>query len=195
MARVLLALYQNDYADRTIQEAKGLLGRLLKAAEERRGKGSVVEILVLQAIAYHAQGDLPAALEPLKKALTLAEPEGYIRMFVDEGSPMAQLLLEAAARGIVPGYAGKLLAAFESMKLKSADKPNPLSTQFLVEPLSERELEVLKLLRSDFSGPEIAQQLSVSINTFRTHTKNIFIKLGVNDRLAAIRRAEELNLF
>ncbi len=195
LARVLLALYQNDYADRTIQEAKGLLGRLLKAAEERRGKGSVVEILVLQAIAYHAQGDLPAALEPLKKALTLAEPEGYIRMFVDEGSPMAQLLLEAAARGIVPGYAGKLLAAFESMKLKSADKPNPLSTQFLVEPLSERELEVLKLLRSDFSGPEIAQQLSVSINTFRTHTKNIFIKLGVNDRLAAIRRAEELNLF
>jgi len=99
-------------------------------------------------------------------------------------------------------YTGKLLAAFASPDNKQSTTPaltagasvkNPKSE--MVEPLSERELEVLKLLRSDLSGPEIAQQLSVSINTFRTHTKNIFIKLGVNDRRAAIRRAEDLDFF
>ena len=120
LARVLLARYQSDRADRSIQEAMGLLERLLKAAEEGGRKGSVIEILVLQAIAYHAQGDLPAALKPLQKALTLAEPEGYVRMFVDEGPPMAQLLLEAASRGIMPDYTGKLLAAFEAEQPGSA---------------------------------------------------------------------------
>ena len=109
LARVLLFLYQSDRADRSIQEAMGLLERLLKAAEEGGRKGSTIEILVLQSIAYHAQGDLPAALKPLQKALTLAEPEDYVRMFVDEGSPMTQLLLEAASLGIMPDYTGKLL--------------------------------------------------------------------------------------
>jgi len=202
LARVLLALYQNDPTSHSIQEVMRLLERLLRVAQERGENGSVIEILILQAIAYHAQGDLPAALKPLQQALTLAEPEDYVRMFVDEGPPMAQLLLEAAARGIVPGYAGKLLAAFDSEKVICADKQDISSAipeghrngEPLIEQLSQRELEVLKLLRSDLSGPEIALQLSVSINTFRTHTKNIFIKLGVNDRRAAIRRAVELGL-
>jgi LuxR family transcriptional regulator, maltose regulon positive regulatory protein len=209
LARVLLALYRSDRADRSIQEALGLLERLLKAAEERGGKGSVIEILVLQATAYHAQGDIPAALNPLQKALRLAEPEGYFRIFVDEGLPMAQLLAavrrlpEASAHEIMPlqglpTYTDKLLAAFEAEKQNSEDTPDlppVLPAQTLIEPLSERELEVLKLLRSELTGPEIAQQLIVSINTFRTHTKNIFSKLGVSDRRAAIRRGEELNLF
>jgi len=94
LARVLLARYQSERADRSILEAMGLLERLLKAAEEGRRVGSVIEILVLQAIAYHAQGDLSAALLPLQHALALAEPEGYVRMFLDEGPPMAQLLLK-----------------------------------------------------------------------------------------------------
>ena len=195
LARVLLAHYQSDPKDRSIQEALALLERLLKAAEERGGKGSVIEILIIQALAYHAQGNLPAALSSLQRALALAEPEGYVRMFLDEGSSMMQLLREAAAREIMPGYTGKLLAAFEAERRKSEDKPGKAPAQNLIEPLSQRELEVLKLLRSDLSGPEIALEMSVSINTFRTHTKNIFIKLGVTDRRAAIRRAEELELF
>ena len=111
LARVLLALYQSDHTDQSIQEANGLLERLLKAAQDRGGRGSVIEILVLQALACHAQGDLPAALDALQKALALAEPQGYVRMFIDEGLPMAQLLREAAARGILPDYTGRLLAA------------------------------------------------------------------------------------
>ena len=165
--------------------------------------GSVIEILILQAMAYHAQGNLPAALLSIEQALALAEPQGYVRIFLDEGPSMKELIREAVARGIMPDYTGKLLAEFESEKMKCADKPDISSAlpeghrdgEPLIEPLSQRELEVLKLLRSDLRGPEIALQLSVSINTFRTHTKNIFIKLGVNDRRAAIRRAEELKLF
>ena len=111
LARILLARYKSDRADRSILEAIGLLERLLKAAQEGGRAGSVIEILVLQALAHQAQGDLPAALMPLQRALTLAEPEGYVRMFVDEGPAMAQLLLEAAAHGIMPDYTGKLLAA------------------------------------------------------------------------------------
>jgi LuxR family maltose regulon positive regulatory protein len=123
---------------------------------------------------------------------------------VDEGEAM-RLLIEKQSRNRdhpLSGYADKLLAAFTPPVNKQSTTPalaagasvkNPKSE--MVEPLSERELEVLKLLRSELSGPEIAQQLSVSINTFRTHTKNIFIKLGVNDRRAAIRRAEDLDFF
>ena len=110
LARVLLARYRSDRTDSAIHEAIGLLERLLKAAQEGGRMGSVIEILVLQALAHQAQGDIPAALVPLERALTLAEPEGYVRMFLDEGPPMAQLLREAAARGIMPDYTGKLLA-------------------------------------------------------------------------------------
>ena len=129
LARVLLARYQSDRADGSISGAVRLLERLLKAAEEGGRKGSVIEILVLQAIAYHAEGDLPAALLPLQHALALAEPEGYVRMFLDEGSSMMQLLREASVREIMPRqglptYTDKLLAAFEAEKRKSEDKPD-----------------------------------------------------------------------
>ncbi len=195
LARVLLARYLSDRADGSISEVMGLLERLLKAAEEGGRTGSVIEILVLQAIAYHAQGNHTAALLSLENALALAEPQGYVRIFLDDGPSIMELLSEAVSRGFMSDYTGRLLAAFESERLISADKPGLTFSQPLIEPLSQRELEVLKLLRSDLSGPEIAQKMSVSINTFRTHTKNIFIKLGVNDRRAAIRRAEGLELF
>jgi len=205
LARVLLALYQSDRADRSIQEAMGLLERLLKAAEEGGRKGSTIEILVLQAIAYHAQGDLPAALKPLQKALMLAEPEGYVRMFVDEGPPMAQLLLEAASREIMPDYTGKLLAAFEAEQPSSAGEsplPTPLTAlpeghqgcEPLTESLSQRELEVLRMFKTELSGPEIARELVIALSTVRTHTKSIYSKLNVNNRRAAVKRAAELNL-
>ena len=124
----------------------------------------------------------------MERALTLAEPEGYIRIFVDEGPPIAALLREAAKNGIVPNYISQLLRAFGK-----AEGRTP-ATQLLIEPLSERELEVLRLLGTELNGPEIASQLTVSLNTMRTHTKSIYNKLGVNSRQAAVRRAEELDL-
>jgi LuxR family maltose regulon positive regulatory protein len=125
---------------------------------------------------------------PLERALALAEPEGYVRVFVDEGPPMAALLEEAAKRRIAPGYARRLLTAFGPAEV-SAPVEQPL-----IEPLSERELDVLRLLATDLGGPEIARELVVSLNTVRTHTKSIYGKLGVNNRRAAVRRAEELAL-
>jgi LuxR family maltose regulon positive regulatory protein len=189
LARVLIAQYKSDQVGRYIHEAMGLLERLLQAAEEGGRTGSVIEILLLQALAYEAQGDIPSALVPLERALALAEPEGYVRIFVDEGPPMAALLREAAKHGIAPDYVRQLRSA-----LGKAEDRTPV-TQLLIEPLSERELEVLRLLRTELNGPEIARELVVSLNTMRTHTKNIYSKLGVNSRRAAVRRAEELDLF
>jgi LuxR family maltose regulon positive regulatory protein len=189
LARVLLARSKSDRADRSILEAMGLLERLLHAAEKGERTGSVIEILVLQALAHQMQGDIPAALVPLQQALTLAEPEGYVRVFVDEGPPMAVLLEKAAKHGIAPNSVRQLLTAFGS-----AEDRTPV-TQVLIEPLSERELEVLRLLGTGLNGPEIARELVVSLNTMRTHTKNIYSKLGVTNRRAAVRRAEELDVF
>jgi LuxR family maltose regulon positive regulatory protein len=197
LARVFLAQYRNDHADRSIVEAIGLLERLLTAAQEGGRMGSVIEILILQALAHQAQGDIPAALIPLQQALSLAEPEGYIRMFLDEGTPMALLLREASSHGIMPDYTGKLLAAFESQEREIASaSPIPASpaSQSLIEPLSQRELEVLRLFKTELSGPEIARELVIALSTVRTHTKSIYNKLNVKDRRAAVKRAVELGL-
>ncbi len=192
LARILLAQSWNksdrDRANHSILETMGLLERLLQAAQEGERTRSVIEILVLQALAHHVQGDIGAALVPLERALMLAESEGYIRMFVDEGVHMAVLLQEAAKHSIAPGYVRQLLTA-----LGQAENRTPVK-QVLIEPLSVRELEVLRLLRTELTGPEIARELMVSLPTLRTHTNNIYLKLGMNHRRAAVRRAEELGL-
>ena len=149
---------------------------------------SVIEILVAQALAYQALDDTPSALTSMERALTLAEPEDFVRIFLEEGPPMATLLREAAKQGLTPNYVSRLQAAFEK-----ADGETSL-TQPLIDPLSSRELEVLKLLVTDLSGPEIAAKLMVSPNTMRTHTKNIYSKLDVHSRRAAVRKAKELDL-
>ncbi len=195
LARVLIARYKNDPVDGSIHEAIGLLERLLHAAEAGGRVGSIVEILMLQALAHEAQGNIPPALLSLERALMLAEPEGYVRLFVDEGEAM-RLLIEKQSRNRdhpLSGYVDKLLAAFT----QPADSPKSTiihQKSDMIEPLSERELEVLKLLRSELIGPEIARELVVSLSTLRTHTQNIYAKLGVNNRQAAVRRAEELDL-
>jgi LuxR family maltose regulon positive regulatory protein len=188
LVRVLLAQYAAEQEARVLDEATGLLERLLQAAEEGARTGSVIEILVLRALASQTQGDSPAALASLQRALTLAEPEGYVRIFVDEGPHMASLLKAGAKHGIAPSYVHRLLTALNT----TAD--GAPASQGLIEPLSERELEVIRLLGTDLDGPDIARQLVVSLNTVRTHTKNIYAKLGVNNRRAAVRRAQELDL-
>ena len=194
LARVLLALYQSDHTDRPLQEARGLLERLLKAAQERGGKGSAIEILVLQALACHAQGDLPAALDPLQKALALAEPQGYMRMFIDEGASMIQLLCEAVARGIIPGYSASLLAAFEAEEPKNEGKPDLSPAQPLIEPLSQRELEVLHLIAQGLSNREIGERLFLALDTVKGHNRKIFDKLQVQNRTEAAARARKLGI-
>jgi LuxR family maltose regulon positive regulatory protein len=194
LARVLLARYQSERAEGSIFEAMGLLERLLKAAEERGGKGSVIEILVLLAMAYHTQGNLPAALVPLQHALALAEPEGYIRIFLDEGLIMMQLLREAAAREIIPDYASKLLAAFESEQRKSEDKPDLPPPQPLIEALSQRELEILHLIAQGLSNRQIGERLFLALDTIKGHNRIIFDKLQVQSRTEAVARARELGL-
>jgi LuxR family transcriptional regulator, maltose regulon positive regulatory protein len=210
LARVLLARYQSDHADGSISAVVGLLERLLKAAEEGGRKGSVIEILVLQAIANHAQGNLPAALLPLQQALVLAAPEGYVRMFLDEGASMLQLLREASAREICPETTDKLLAAFEADKQpglttspgKSEDKPD-LSPALpeehrdgepLIEPLSQRELKILKLIAQGLSNREIGERLFLALDTVKGHNRKIFDKLQVQSRTEAVARAHELGL-
>ena len=123
LARLRIAQYKQGGNDNTMLEAMTLLNRLLKAAEEGRWLTSMIEILLLQAVAHQAQDNLPLARVPLARALTLAEPEGYVRIFADEGLPMAQLLSDAAAQGIQPDYTGKLLAAFET----AVPQPNAIS--------------------------------------------------------------------
>jgi LuxR family maltose regulon positive regulatory protein len=188
LARVLIAQHKYGQAGGGILEAAGLLERLYQEAELSGRTGSLIEILILKALVYEARDDVSRALIFLERALTLAEPEGYVRLFVDEGPPMAALLREAAKRGIAPNYVSQLRAAFGHAEDRVA------VTQLLIEPLSERELDVLKLLSTDLSGPEIALNLMVSLATVRTHTQNIYTKLGVNNRRTALRRAEELNL-
>jgi LuxR family maltose regulon positive regulatory protein len=194
LARILLARYKSERTEISIQEAIAFMERLRRAAEEGGRIGSVIEILVVQALAYQLQSDIPKALAALERARTLAQPEGYVRIFLDEGPPMAQLLREAARRGILPGYPSKLLEAFdeEEQGIKGGS-PLPAS-QPLVEPLSQRELDVLRLFKTELSGPEIARELVIGLSTVRTHTKSIYSKMGVNTRRAAVRRAEELGL-
>ncbi len=154
LARVLLACYQSDHEDHFLLEAMGLLERLLKAAEAGGRTGSLIEILMLQALAHHARGDTPAALKPLQHALALAEPEGYVRLFVDEGQPMAQLLAaarrlpEAASPGInprqgLPTYTGMLLAALDAEKQKGENRPGPAPNQILIQPEDQAAKNIL----------------------------------------------------
>ncbi len=191
LARVLIAHYQQEQDEQTLNQAIVLLNRLLHAAEEGERQGSVIEILILQAVAQAEQVDTAAALAALNRALTLAEPESYVRIFVDEGTPMAQLLSEAATRGIAPDYASRLLAAFSDLAPPTTP-PNPPSD--LLEPLSERELEVLHLIAQGQKNQEIADALLISLNTVRYHTKNLYGKLSVSKRTQAVAKAQELGL-
>ncbi|MFO7543987.1 MAG: LuxR C-terminal-related transcriptional regulator [Trueperaceae bacterium] len=203
-ARLRIAHHRRDRDDDSVAETLALLERLLGAAEAGGRTGSMIEILTLQAVALAEHGEGRMAAAPLARALELAEPEGYVRVFVDEGPTMQVLLRQFAKRGASWQYARRLLPAFADARLESrgatavAGRSGRHAAHDVGAPptdaLTEREASVLRLLQSDLSGPEIARELRVSLNTLRTHSKNVYGKLGVNSRRAAVRRAEELGL-
>jgi LuxR family maltose regulon positive regulatory protein len=193
LARVLITRYRADGVERSIHDAVGLLRRLLQAAEEGKRTGSVIEILVLQALAHHALAGIPGALDPLERALTLAKMGDYHRIFVDEGEPMRQLLRHAAAAGIGDSYTRRLLSAFdESDQLVSTS--TGASSSGLVQPLTLREVEILRLIAAGMRNQEIADQLFISLSTVKRHISNAYGKLDVGHRTEAVARANQLNL-
>ncbi len=192
LARVLIAHSTNGQEAQPLHDALRLLERLLQAAETGGRMGSAIEILVLQALTHMALGSSPAALSALTRALAPAEPEGYVRIFVDEGPPMARLLSEAAARDMLPVYTRKLLAAIgPQMPPPDADSAQPVSE---VDPLSPRELELLRLVAQGLSNQEIGERLFLALDTVKGHNRRIYAKLQVQRRTEAVARARELGL-
>ena len=200
LARILMAAGPN-------QQASELLERLRQAAEAQDRMGSVLEILLAQALAHRAQGDTTAAFAALERGLTLAEPEGYVRTFVDEGEAMRLLiadfrvLIEKQGRREgqqLIGYVDKLLAAFGKSTDVHAFTPalraGARSFSPLIEPLSPRELEVLQLISQGLSNQEIADRLFLALSTVKGYTRTLFDKLQVQRRTEAVARARELGL-
>jgi LuxR family maltose regulon positive regulatory protein len=183
MARVLYALEREA-------EALQLLGRMRQEAESRGRAGHVIAILGLEALCQRRTRLVEDSLRSLERALRLAEAENHVRLFIDHGPPMIALLEEAAERKIMRAYCEKLVAAFRVDALPACGG----SDARLVGPLSRREIEVLRMLAGQLSGPEIAEKLFVALSTLRTHTKTIYAKLAVGSRRAAVHRARELRL-
>jgi LuxR family maltose regulon positive regulatory protein len=167
----------------------GLLARLLQAAEDAGRWGRVIATLALRASALTVQGDVDAALADLARALSLAEAEGYVRVFVEQGPAMAHLLRRAATRGVAPEVASRLLAEFDLATEDAYPEEQPL-----IEPLSERELEVLRFLETDLTMEEIGQELFIARSTVRSHVKSVYGKMNVHSRRDAVRRARALGL-
>jgi LuxR family maltose regulon positive regulatory protein len=187
-ARILIAQGRLD-------ESIRLLQRLLEVTETGGRTFRVIEILMLQALAFQAKGDTDQAMAALERALTLAEPGGFVRIFVDEGLPMARLLYEAATHKVVPDYARRLLAAFPVVEPEqTALSKSQASKSELVESLSKRELEVLVLIAEGLTNPEIASRLFLSLNTVKVHARNIYGKLGARNRTQAVARARALGV-
>ncbi|MFC1873956.1 LuxR C-terminal-related transcriptional regulator [Chloroflexota bacterium] len=195
-----LTLVRLRIAQGEIDEIPGLLEQLSQKVESEERTGSLIEILALQSIALQAKGDLDQALATLERALSLAEPEGYVRTFVDEGEPMAKLLRLAASRGIAKKYVKKLLASFQrpilgaESQLKVLPDEGAVALSPVIESLSERELEVLRLIVAGMSNREIAEKLIIGEGTVKTHINNIYSKLDVQRRTQAIAQARKLRL-
>jgi LuxR family maltose regulon positive regulatory protein len=188
LARILIAKGQEEESTRLLQ---GMLEESQVGGDTTRA----IEILILQALALHAGGDTNQAVDTLERALTLAEPRCFYRIFVDEGQPMARLLYKALNRGIAPDYVNQLLQAFPIDELEQVElSVSQVSVSSYIEPLSEREIEVLQLIAEGLTNPEIATRLILSLYTVKTHTRNIYSKLGVNNRTQAVSKARTLGI-
>jgi len=182
-------------AQRDPSTAMALLEPLRQQAEAKGWADERLKVMVLQAIALHMNGDKDQAVQLLCDALALAAPGGLIRLFVDEGPLMAQLLSEAEAIGMMPDYTGKLLAVLEADAQKREHTSSlPPPAQPLIEPLSPRELEVLHLMAAGLSNQEMCERLFLALSTVKGHNRNIFGKLQVQRRTEAVARARELRL-
>ncbi len=174
--------------------ALAMLSSWREQVEARGWQDERLKVMVLQAVALRAHGEQDQAVHLLCDALSLAEPGGFIRLFVDEGRPMAHLLSEAAAIGLMPDYIGKLLSVCEAEQQKSENNSYPPPAQPLIEPLSQRELEVLHLMAQGLSNQEMSERLFLALSTVKGHNRNIFGKLQVQRRTEAVARARELGL-
>ncbi|MEO1165738.1 MAG: LuxR C-terminal-related transcriptional regulator [Chloroflexota bacterium] len=188
LARIQIEIYQQQPSDSLVKSTHHLLEQLYETAYAGSRTMHVIESLIFQALLYEAQHETIKALNTLHQALSLAESERFIRPFADERQRIINLINHPTAQQIIAGDGQWLLSAFDTPEIQQ------VAMQPLIDPLSERELDVLRLLNTELSGPEIARHLIISLNTFRTHTKNIYSKLGVNSRRATIRRATHLNL-
>lgn len=186
LARILIAQGK-------CKESQPLLQYLLEQAQNGGNLTREIEVLILLTLAFYAENKEEKAMESLEKAIDLAEPSGFIRIFVDEGPKMAQLLYEALSREIAPEYTSRLLAAFDS---HHPIKTEPTTTQIpvdeIIEPLSNREIEVIQLIAEGLTNQEIASRLFLSLNTVKVHARNIFQKLGVSNRTEATAKAKAL---
>jgi len=175
--------------------ALAVLSPLRQQMEAKGWEDERLKVMVLQAVALQAHGEQDTAMHLLCDALALAEPGGFIRLFVDEGKPMAHLLSEANAHGMMPDYTGKLLAVLEAGEYKSEDTSSlPPPAQPLIEPLSRREVEVLHLMAQGLSNQEMSKRLFLALDTVKGHNRNIFDKLQVQRRTEAVARAREWGL-
>jgi LuxR family maltose regulon positive regulatory protein len=193
LVRVRIAQGREDPTGPFLPAALDLLERLYQDAEAKMRMHSMLEILILRALALDAQGDRTEALATLGRALTLAEPEEYIRLFLDEGAPVIALLRQAYTQGLASVYVTALLKASGEPITTDSYLPSSRSSG-LMEPLTAREREVLRLLMDGASNREIAHHLILSVNTVKKHVLNICGKLGVRSRTQAIARARTLNL-
>jgi LuxR family maltose regulon positive regulatory protein len=191
-----LALARILIAEEKLDESLELLGRLLLSGKADSRVARTFEILILQAIALQAKGALDEAMVKMERILNIAEQSGFVRTLLDEGRPVTRLLYEASARGIMPESSRRFLSI-----IMQSDKPIPSNEvtiitgqSHLIEPLSERELEVLQLISKGLTNSEIASTLYLSLNTVKVHTRNIYSKLDVHSRAQAIARSQELGL-
>jgi LuxR family maltose regulon positive regulatory protein len=184
-ARLLLA--QENYT-----EASDVLDAQIESIQHGGATSRLIELLALRALAKQSQGEMPRAMDDLSRALSLAEPGGYVRVFVDEGPPMAHLLYEALKQKIAPDYIQRLLKAFSLEEPEKTKAQSP--EQDLIEPLSEREIEIMRLIAEGLTNQEIGARLYLSLNTVKVHTRNIYGKLGVNSRTQAAARARALGI-
>jgi LuxR family maltose regulon positive regulatory protein len=198
LAQVLLAKHAADGSGQSLDDADGLLRRLVVMTENAGRTGTLINSLALLALTRQAAGDDSAALDPLERALILAEPEQFVRVFASHGDAMTGLLTALDRRR--PGWLF-LHLVLDAAKASPRDQNAGLTRAAdrsaegrLIDPLTGRERDVLRLLTSDLDGPAIARELVLSLNTVRTHTKNLYAKLGVTSRRAAVTRAHQLDL-
>ncbi len=187
--RVGLARLQGRWDEALASRLHTLCERMYYAATEGQRGRSLIEIRLLQSLLYNVQGDKTGALECLEEALALAASEGYVQLFLNEGASLRGLIQDVHVKGELRSYVERLRTTWAA-----GEEATTCTQQSLIEPLTEREMEVLRMLETQRSGPEIARELYISLSTMRTHTRNIYSKLDVNNRRGAVQRALEIGL-